>query len=410
MPSLRGVPGKRISAGSPGTQENGMITRDDIRQLAEFESPEGCALSFYYQPSVPRNQAHREEAILVKDLVRNALRDAEKHGKNGCTRESLERILGMAESLRGNNRRGKAIFLCGKHSFYKEFDLPPRLRGTFVTVNNRFHLRPLTGLADVLPRISIALVDRSKARFFELWMDEIHEREGFTFDLPRRGKSDGFAGFDAGHAERHVAHEAMHHFQRVGDYLEKLQQNGFERFLIGCRDETWPSLEPHLHVYVKDRLVGRFNIDPSTATAQQVREEAERLFQEYRLNRRQAILRETLGEAGRNGRGAIGLRKVLESLQTGEIQTLLLAQNFSAPGVQCTNCGFLDNRVHPECAMCGQKTREVEDLADPILRMAVRNGIHILHLEDDPDLARVGGIAALLRFRADQNTEMKKAV
>jgi peptide chain release factor subunit 1 len=386
-----------------------MITRDDIRELAEFESPEGCALSFFYQPSVPRNQAHREEAILVKDLVRNAMRDAEKHGKNGCAREGLERILGMADSLRGNNRRGKAVFLCGKHNFYREFDLPPRLRGTFVTINNRFHLRPLTGLADVLPRIGVALVDRSKARFFELWMDEIHEREGFTSELPRRGKSDGFAGFDAGHAERHVANEAMHHFQRVGEFLEKLQQNGYERFVIGCRDETWSSIEPQLHSYVKDRLVGRFNVDPATATAEQVRDEAERLLQEFRANRRQGLVREALGEASRNGRGAIGVRKVLQSLQTGEVQTLLLAQSFAAPGVQCGNCGFFDNGILAECSMCGQKTREVEDLADPILRYAVRNRITIAHI-DNEDLATAEGIAALLRFRADQNTEMKKAV
>lgn len=386
-----------------------MITRDNIRELAEFESPEGCALSFYYQPTVPRNQAHREEAILVKDLVRNALRDAEKNGKNGCTRESLDRILGMAESLRGNNRRGKAIFLCGKHDFFRDFDVPPRLRGTSLTVDRRFHLRPLTGLADVLPRVSIALVDRSRARFFELWMDEIQEHDSFTFELPRRGRSDGFGGFDAGHAERHVEHEAMHHFQRVCDYLAKQQENGIERFLLSCRDDIWPEIEPQLHPYVKDRLVGRFTLD-ATANAQEVRQEAERLLQEFRANRRQGLVRDALGEASRNGRGATGLRKVLKSLQTGEVQTLLLSQTFSAPGVQCANCGYIDNRQPAECAVCGQKTRDVADLADPILRYAVRNRIEVVNPPDDPELDRVGGIAALLRFRADQNTEMKKAV
>jgi len=33
-----------------------------------------------------------------------------------------------------------------------------------------------------------------------------------------------------------------------------------------------------------------------------------------------------------------------------------------------------------------------------------------VHIESDPDFAAAGGIGALLRFRADQNTEMKKAV
>ena len=57
-----------------------MITRADIRELANFHSPEGCAVTFYYQPTVPANRSHRDETILVKDLVNNALREAEKNG------------------------------------------------------------------------------------------------------------------------------------------------------------------------------------------------------------------------------------------------------------------------------------------------------------------------------------------
>ena len=72
-----------------------MITREDIRELAQFQidSPEDCALSFYFQPQTPQNKSHRGETILVKDLVRNALREAEKNGKNGLTRASLDRFL-----------------------------------------------------------------------------------------------------------------------------------------------------------------------------------------------------------------------------------------------------------------------------------------------------------------------------
>ena len=63
-----------------------MITRENIRELAGFESPEDDALSFYYQPSTPKDKSHREELILVKDLVRNVLRELEKNGRNGGTR------------------------------------------------------------------------------------------------------------------------------------------------------------------------------------------------------------------------------------------------------------------------------------------------------------------------------------
>ena len=44
------------------------MTRDQIRQLAEFTDNNSCAGSFYFQPSTPRNKAHKEDTILIKDL------------------------------------------------------------------------------------------------------------------------------------------------------------------------------------------------------------------------------------------------------------------------------------------------------------------------------------------------------
>jgi len=386
-----------------------MITREQIRELANFESQEGCALSFYFQPATPQNKSHREEAILVKDLVRDALREAERNGRNGCARADLEKVMDLAERLHGNGGRAKAVFACGKQNFWREYDLPPRLASTYLKVYRRFQLRPLTAIADVLPRVSIALLDRTKARFFELWGGEIRELEGFTSELPRRGRSDGFAGYDAGHAERHVENEAMQHFKRAADKLREQQEAGFERFIIGCRDEAWSEVEPHLHSYVKQRLVKRLAIDPRVATAEQVRSQTEQILEEFRSNRRKDLLREVMGQAQRNGRGAIGLRHVLQSLEKGEVQTLLLGRTFAAPAVLCPNCRHLDSRVVKHCAVCGKETVELDDASDALLRIAVRNALEIVHVPPgDAEFDRAG-VAALLRFRADQNTEEKKA-
>ena len=73
-----------------------MIRRQDIRELAQFQSGEGSALSFYFQPRTPLNKSHREEAILAKDLVRAALREVDKNGKGRSARADLDRILDPA--------------------------------------------------------------------------------------------------------------------------------------------------------------------------------------------------------------------------------------------------------------------------------------------------------------------------
>ena len=384
-----------------------MITRQDIAELARFEATDGCAISFYYQPPTPQDKSHRGEAILVKDLVREALRMAERQGKNGATRPDLERIQGLVEHLHGNNGRAKAVFACGAKNLWREFDVPARLAKTELHLNRHFHLRPLSAIADVLPRVGIALADRTKARILELWMDNINELDKIAWELPRRGKSDGFAGFDAGHAERKLDNEAMHNFKELGDRLKDTQEaRGWEKILIGCRDETWHEIEPQLHNYTRQKLIGQFSVDPAAASMEQVREQVERMISERRLARVEGLIREVVGESKRDARGALGLKHVINSLEKGEVQTLLIGRDFKAQVAECRNCGHMDVRMVKNCAVCGAETVEVEDVSDALLGAAVRNGIEIVHVQSDtnPDFMVKGGIGALLRFRADQNT------
>lgn len=382
-----------------------MITRDQIRELAQFEAGgEASALSFYFQPQRPQNKSHREEAILAKDLARNALQEAERNGRNGGIRNDLNRILDLAGHLHGNQARAKAIFACAAQNLWREFDLPPILPGTQLFVNQRFHLKPLAALLGAQPRLWAALVDRKRARFFEVRVDEIAEREGVFHDLTRRGRSDGFAGYDGGHAERRVEDDAMHHFKNVAERLkEGFEKGAFERLIIGCQESVWPEFEPHLHPYLRQRLLGHFNAEVANTASEQIRENANRILQSWQDTRRQNLVREVLGQSQRGGNGVTGLRRVLRSLELGEVQILLLGDKFHARAIECPNCGHLDAHIVGTCPVCSHQTRELEDVCDAIIPLAIRRDIELFYVKDDPELDRVGNIGALLRFRADQN-------
>jgi peptide subunit release factor 1 (eRF1) len=387
-----------------------MITRDIIRELAEFHSPENDAITFYYQPGTPADKSHRQEVIQLKDMVKDAMRRAERSGKNGTVRSDLERILSLAERLHGNSGKAKAIFACSSKGLWREEDVPPRLSGSRLLVNKHFHVSPLANLSDSLEKVCIALVDRSKARFFEMHMDEITEQEGFVDELPRRGRSDGFAGFDGGHAERRYDNEAMNHFKRVADRLvERHGSGGCDRLLVGTRDEIWPGIERQLHPYVKQKLVAHFNIDPAAATAEELRKQADEILRQHRNNERQELLAQVLDEARANNNGSLGLKRVLRSLEQGEIQTLVIGDGFHAEGVECTNCGHLDMRLVESCAVCGQKTREISDITDALVGRALRAGIDIVHVGSSGELQKSGNIGALLRFRAERSVGGKLA-
>jgi peptide chain release factor subunit 1 len=389
-----------------------MITREEIRQLAQLESPSACAVSFYFQPQTPQDKSHREEVILVKDLVRDSLRKAERNGNHLDLREDLQKILGVAEHLHGNHSRGKVIFACKEQGIWRELDVPPRLVKSSISVNSRFHLKPLVAAYAGSPKTCIALVDRQKARIFAFQEEELIEKpELFFGSLPPVGRSDGYRGYDAGHRERHVENEVMHHFKQFADSLHiLLNRDHFELLLVGCRDEAWPEITPHLRSDLKRRLVGRFLIDPGIATPQEVLDHARRILAEFLTSEDQALIREVKGETQRNGRGVLGLRHVLNALERQEVQTLLVSRDFQAEAVECVNCRHLDTRMVRNCAICGHDTREVSDVSDALVDLALRNGAEIKFVDGNPDLEKAGRVGALLRFRADQSTPQKMAV
>jgi peptide subunit release factor 1 (eRF1) len=381
-----------------------MITREDMRELAQFHTNgnEGSALSFYFEPRTPQNKSHREETILAKDLVRKALREAEKNGKNGSTRADLNRIFELAENLHGNQARARAVFACGSRNFWREFDLPLQLPETHLFVSSQFHLKPLALLLGAQPRLCVALVDRQKARFFDLRMDELKERESiFHTPTAHHGRSDAYA---AGRLERRIHDEAMHHFKSVAEHLSAaLEKDLYEKFVIGCHDISWHELESQLHPYVKQRLLGHFPVDLGRITYDQIREQAGRILRESLDQRCKELARVAISQAKRNARGVTGLRRVLKSLELGEVQTLLIGDKFSHLAVECSGCNHLDAHMVRQCPMCGHDTQEIEDVTEAIIPAAILRDVELFYVKDDPEFDRAGNIAALLRFRADQS-------
>ena len=147
----------------------------------------------------------------------------------------------------------------------------------------------------------------------------------------------------------------------------------------------------------------------ATASAEDVRQHAKRILTETMLAEPNwELIREVMGEAQRNARGAVGLKHVLNALERQEVQTLLVLRGFKAEAVECANCRHLDTRMVKTCAVCAHETRELSDVSDALVDLALRNGADIRFIDDDPDMEDAGNLAALLRFRADQNTEERK--
>ena len=411
------------------------ITREQLRTLAQFKDSDSSAVSFYFQPSTPRNRAHKEDSILIKDLVREALRKLEgasaeekigvkkvevKSGENkgqmksSCgskpgekqkkdsARADLDRVLRLAGELRTNGTHAKAVFACAHQGIWLEYDLPPALPGTQVFVDRNFHLKPIAHLLGAYPRIGVVLVDRHRARIFDLRLRELTERECLFQPLSRKGRSDGYAGYDGGHAQRRVEDEARQHFKNVAEVLkDSLEKGVFEKWILGCQEVHHSQLEPQLHPYVSQALLGRFQADVGHSTREEIRSHAQEIVDTWQNQRRQEMVGLALSQARSQGRGVTGLRRVLRSLELGEVQTLLIGDKFDAHAVECAGCGHMDAHIVGFCPVCGHATQEIVDVGEAVLPWVIRRDIEMFYVHDDPEFDKVGNIAALLRFRSD---------
>jgi peptide subunit release factor 1 (eRF1) len=388
------------------------MTREELRELAEFQDGKSCAVSFYFQPSTPRNKAHKEDTILVKDLAREALRSLESNGHEGGRKDSrekkdgaradIERILRLAGELRSNSTHGKAVFACSAQNIWREYDLPANLPAPQLFVDRHFHLKPLAHLLGATPRLGVVLVDRHRARIFDLRLGELTEREDLFHPLSRRGRGDGYAGYDGGHAQRRVEDETRQHFKHVAEVLKDLLEKGvFEKWILACQDVHRSLLEPQLHSYVSQALIGRFHADLAHATRDEIRNHAQEIVERWQADRCHDLVSQALSQTRSNGRGVTGLRRVLRSLELGEVQTLLIGENLQGHAVECSGCGHLDAHIVSFCPACGRATHEIVDVGEAMLPWVIRRDIETFYMKDDPEFDKVGNIAALLRFRSE---------
>jgi peptide subunit release factor 1 (eRF1) len=379
------------------------ISREQIRELAEFRDEKSCAVSFYYQPSAPRNKAHKEDIILIKDLARDAMHRLETKGKKDCARNDIERIVRFSGELRSNGTHGKAVFACAARNVWREFEVPPALGSTQLLVDRHFRLKPLARLLGASPLLAIVLIDKHRARIFDLRLGELTEREDLFHPLTRRGRSDGFGGYDGGHAQRRVEDEVRQHFKNVAGMLKELQEKGiFERWILACQDAQRPMFDAQMHPYVSQTLIGHFNADLAHVSADEIRTQAQRILERWQDERRREVMNQVLSQARSNGRGVTGLRRVLRSLELGEVQTLLIGDNLQGHAVECTGCGHIDAHLVSLCPVCGRATQEIVDVGEAILPWVVRRDVETFYVKDDPEFDKVGNIAALLRFRSEK--------
>ncbi|WP_456379366.1 baeRF10 domain-containing protein [Thiolapillus sp.] len=104
-----------------------------------------------------------------------------------------------------------------------------------------------------------------------------------------------------------------------------------------------------------------------------------------------------------DGLAAIGAKNCLENLQHGRVDTLVMLQAYHPdPGWLCSTCQAMGT-IAPEsniCPRCGADTARPADLREELVRLAEKRNCQVEVVEMSDDLAALGGVGCLLRYRA----------
>jgi hypothetical protein len=308
-------------------------------------------------------------------------------------RGDIDRILAAveAEHLRP---QAVAFFSCSGRGVFEEVELPRPVRDRQVIDANAW-VRPLVGVLDEYHRCRVAVVDRGRARFLDLYQDEIREL-GKVRDRTLR-KPDYAYGMRESITHNKADELAKRHYRAVAQRLaDDLRAGQYEILAVGGHRHEIDGFLGYLPREVRARVAGTFEVHPQTDDLGEIRKEAETVVERYEREEERRLVDEILEEVAAHGRAAAGIRDCLWGATTAAIDALAVQDGVEQPGVVCDNEGWM-GLEGAQCPVCGSPTRAVPDVLDELVQEVMDEGGRVEHVLADTAL-REHVTAAHLRF------------
>jgi peptide chain release factor subunit 1 len=371
------------------------LDREFIRRLAGWETNGAPVSTLYLDVNgrrYPRRQDYERRAGELIDRVREQASGLDRSEQLSVGRDADR----MSEFIRGLDRgatRGIVLFSCTGAGRWEEVLLPRPVPDQAVVATQPFVL-PLEGIVEMFESFCTALVDREKARLFLARIGRIQEETDVADDVP--GQHDQ-GGWSQARYERHIEDHVGRHFKHVeGLLLRLLKRKAFDHLILSGPEEVVAGFERGLHDYLGRRVVARLTL-PVTASADEVLRRSLAVEEEIEAEREAKLLERLAAEAGSGRHGVTGLRGVVEALNDGRVDTLVVPAGVSGHGLRCEACGALA-LDGSSCRMCGGPLKPLPDLVEGAVEAALRQGSRVEMLTFAGRNGEVDELGALLRF------------
>ncbi len=360
-----------------------MVTRKQILQIIDLKGNGHPIISLYLSLSADRLK-NREFVVEAKNLLKKIENDP-------VLEEEYRKILDFLETKFDPSSRSVVIFSSPKDNFFQIYEVPIPVKSTCI-VGKEPYIKPLIRLLEQYETYCLVLVDGKKASVFSIYMGKLEEHTYILDEVPGWHKQ---GGWSQARFQRHIEQHVYEHLKKVADItLSFFKKEQFDRLILGGPHEVVSHFKNILHIYLVRRFVGTLAIDVN-ANRQKIEKKVLSLIKEVEDKENDDLMQRILDNLGKMA--VAGIEDVVNMLNQGRIQVLLVDSGLSMKGWVCPKCHFIFT-TPAVCDVCGSDVEKSEDIIENIIEQNFELAGEIHLLNNNKTLNELGGIAAILRW------------
>lgn len=382
---------------------DGSHLSDVVDRLTELQTGNHRVVSCYLKLE-PRDRSRGKYLIKVKNRMKSAAQALSRLGLERAIADEVTRDLERVQQfLRspGNlpHAQGLAVFACEGVELFETVPLPVVHRSR-LAIDATPLVRELASVEEEFGRLLTVVLDRTSARFFEVTAYDTRELLGLRADSTRgkrfHGDQNG-PGWGEHAYNNRIRQEKQRHYEAIARELFVLdRRHPAHGIVLAATGSDAGAVEPFLHSYLVDRLIGTVRLNPKDASVASVHAATLAVREGYERASERAQVQEMLEGIG-TGWGINGLRPALKALARGQVRSLLVNADASEPGFRCGDSGRLA-LTERECRGEGAPI-PVLDVVDDAIEEALRQGVDVNVVYEPEARDAIDGLGALLRFR-----------
>src|SRR5215212_9117616 len=402
--------------------------------------PEGSAPGRFETPEPKRSErrAPREEDGAPRrpawQQLRRDLDEAVKsYGPRGAAFESLtagmERLTSYLDDELDPAATGVVVVACDHQGVFEPVPLDVPVDTGF-TIGPIPSLRQLVRAVDDYPPYAILVADQRDAF---LWL-----MEGQTWDRGVQIESSGYPRKQqqGGWSQQRYQNRADERVEAFARTIAEETRRAFEAvsapvpyeyLIIAANEQMFTIINAELHETIRERVLGQLTL-PIEANMTEVTAAAEPLIEEAERKREMEAVQAVRDGVGAGGRGVVGAVDTITALQTGQVMTLVMNDDFSEPGWADYTLPLFGVGDPPGEHPAGGDVANLvpTTVEDEVVRLALQIGAEVELVRsavpvgaeeqeqvpnaDDPTprseaaraLDELGGIGAILRYALDE--------